>query len=433
MRQVPPQHIHEYADQRWRDFPQGVPYEYLQTAHSAGNLTSVHQQQVVKEQFIAASGGAPIRTRPGIPPELRSSQQGVPLDVRSSPAPTQYIQKTEGVQPQPPAVSSEYHTSELDYAVPRDYQVSPREYHTRPHGDVFPRVGPSGYSLPPRDYPVPHHYCDCHLSKVHHYHGDYHHHDNYKPLSQSQEQFLYEQRRHSYGEVHFRNVTPHIVDIPLDDHSVASQHHYGEHETNLHKSHVQYLVHTGVPSSHGRPLTPHDYPSVSPAHLTRPPEQSGASTPRMPNASYNSDSTTPHSVSQTDLNQKGYTPTSNIDSSGCISASESKLTDSLRLETSLNALRKEDDLMAESSETIKAEEEEDELSDVPTKDVPQDAPTSAPQDSIEHRLEPEGAQPAQPPPVRTGSAVMYIDFSSAGKITLHVFSFLFLFWQMCVE
>ena len=257
---------------------------------------------------------------------------------------------------------------------------------------------------------------------MHHYHGDYHHHhEGFKPLSQSQEQFLYEQRRHSYGEVHFRNVTPHIVDIPLDDHSVPSQHHYGEPETNLHKSHVQYLAPAGVSPGHGRSITPHDYPLVSPAHYTRPPEQSGASTPRTDLSMYSSDSITPHSVSQSELSQKGYTPTSNIDSSGYISASESKLTESIRLETSLDVLRKEDDLMAESSETIKAKEEEDELSDVPTKDVPQGVVLRRAQQQQQQQQqqqesttppEPEGAQPSELPAARTGSAVMYIDFSS---------------------
>ena len=82
------QHPHDYqADPRWREFPQGVPYEYLSSAHSAGNLSAVHHQQVVKEQFIAQSGGppplpptgptptqVPLRSRPGIPPRA----QGIP-------------------------------------------------------------------------------------------------------------------------------------------------------------------------------------------------------------------------------------------------------------------------------------------------------------------------------------------------------------------
>ena len=358
-----------------------------------------------------------------------SSQQGIPPDIRNSPAPHQFVHKPDGAKP-PRPISGDYHVAGQDYASPRDYQHSPRDYPARSHGEVYPRIGPAGYSLPPRDYPVPHHYCDCHLAKVHHYHGNYdHHHEGFKPLSQSQEQFLYEQRRHSYDEVHFRNVTPHIVDIPLDDHSVPSQHHYGEPETNLHKSHVQYLAHAGVSPGHGRSITPHDYPLVSPAHYTRPPEQSGASTRRTDLSTYSSDSITPHSVSQSELSQKGYTPTSNIDSFGYISASESKLTESIRLETSLDALRKEDDLMPESSETIKAEEEEDELSDVPTKDVPQGVvlrraqqqqqqqESTAPQTT---EPEPEEAQPSEPPAVRTGSAVMYIDFSS-GKSLCTVF------------
>ncbi len=400
-----------------------MPYEYLHSAHSAGNLTSIHHQQVVKEQFIASGAGGPaVRARPGIPPELRGSQPGaVPQDVRSSPAPpVQYVHD------QPP-ISSDYLVTSKEYSLPHEYQHSPRDY---PGREVYPRVGPPGYALPPRDYGVPHHhsphhYCDCHLTKVHHYHGNYHHHqhDNYAPpppLSQSQEQFLYEQRRHSYGEVHFRNVAPHVVDIPLDDHTAVSspQRHYGEHETNLHKSHVQYLAHHG-----GRPITPHDYQSTVSPHqqlYSLPSDHSATSSPRADTSIVSSHLSSPHSVIQSQADQAPHTPVSSaIDSSGYVS-SDSKLTESFKLDPTLDALRREDDdLMAESADTLKADDEEDELSDVPTKDTPprgtegsgaagQEA--GAPGDSA-------AATEATPPqqPIRTGSAVMYIDLNAPGE------------------
>ena len=80
--------------------------------------------------------------------------------------------------------------------------------------------------------------------------------------------------------------------------------------------------------------------------------------------------------------------------------------------------------MAESSETIKAEEEDD-LSDVPTKDVPQGITTSTPQQQQQQQQQPESTAPevtpedadsTDAPPMRTGSAVMYIDFSTGESL-----------------
>ena len=69
--------------------------------------------------------------------------------------------------------------------------------------------------------------------------------------------------------------------------------------------------------------------------------------------------------------------------------------------------------MAESSETLKADEEEDELSDVPTKDVPVGvAPADGPAQEVDVQQEAVGAAAG-----RTGSAVMYIDFSTPGRLT----------------